>query len=128
MFKVKFIGGPLGGTTEERNFVPRDLLFRSPRGNGTYVRTEFDTELKAAAMKWEAAKGHPCPDCRKKGYTLIEFLIVIAIVGILTAAYMSAAKGRTRCVGGYLHSIDYNSSLRQIVDDQGRGIKCEMKP
>lgn len=53
MFKVKFIGGPLGGTVEERGYVPRTFIMKSPKGNGSYVRSEFDSETRSAVMKWE---------------------------------------------------------------------------
>lgn len=53
MFKVKFVGGPLGGTVEDRGFVPRSFIMKSPKGNWTYVRSGFDSETKSAVMKWK---------------------------------------------------------------------------
>lgn len=53
MFKVKFVGGPLGGTVEDRGFVPRMFMFISEKGKGAYVRVELDKDVRSAVMKWE---------------------------------------------------------------------------
>lgn len=126
MFKVKFIGGPLGGTVEDRGYVPRTFMFKSPRGNGTYVRTELDVDIKRAVMKWEEV------NCNRfqKGSSTFELIVAVFLVGLIAIAVVAIAtaetdRSETKCVGGFVHSNDRQSNAHQIVDHNGNGIPCQ---
>lgn len=65
---------------------------------------------------------------KRNGFTLIELIIVIAILGIVAAITMSALSGNgdgSRCIAGYKHTWGgrYDSG-RQILDENGRAIPC----
>lgn len=79
---------------------------------------------------------------RVKGFTLIEAVIVLAIVGILLAVVLPVMLGTTkgkrlngtwgangfieeRCIGGYRVLIGSNGKPEQIIGDNGSGVRCQ---
>lgn len=77
---------------------------------------------------------------KQKGITLIELMIVIAILIIVSTIIMGAigasngnsnisigVNGLTesRCIEGYKFIIDQDGRTRQILDEFGKGVRCE---
>ena len=64
----------------------------------------------------------------KNGFTLIEFLIVLTIIGILIAISVPSFQARvnntniTSCIAGYVFTN--TQPPKQIIDSEGKGIPC----
>lgn len=77
---------------------------------------------------------------QQRGFTLIEMMIVIVIIGIVGLTVMNIVMGvavgssvswgfngmmESRCVEGYKFVVDQNGHSRQILDEFGKGVRCE---
>lgn len=76
---------------------------------------------------------------KQRGFTLIEMMIGLVIVGIVITMVTSiiaslnnnstvtwGVNGMTemRCINGYMFVISHNGQARQVIDEFGKGAKC----
>ena len=78
---------------------------------------------------------------KQKGFTLVELavaLIFLASLGLIIAGFAGISGGsnisigingmmETRCVEGYKFIVDQNGNTRQILDEFGKGARCEQQ-
>lgn len=61
----------------------------------------------------------------QKGFTLIEVMIVIAIIVLLASVGTALYSDGTLCRGGYKFVfVDANGGVRQLLDAAGKGVPC----
>ena len=78
---------------------------------------------------------------KQRGFTLIELLICLSLLGIIAAVAVPVLMGaplsngnisagingltESRCIEGYKFIVDQNGNARQILDEFGKGSRCE---
>ena len=77
----------------------------------------------------------------QRGFTLIELLIAFTIIGIIILGAIPVLMGssnptnniswgvngmtESRCIEGYKFVVGERGQARQILDEFGKGVKCE---
>lgn len=76
---------------------------------------------------------------RFTGFTLVELMIVVTIIAILAVVIKGAVTGtqtadltwgingvtESRCIDGYRFIVGQDGGARQIMDEMGRGVRCQ---
>lgn len=77
---------------------------------------------------------------KQRGFTLIEVMIVFVMLGIVLTVIVNVAGGvsgnssvslgvngmtESRCIENYKFIIDQKGNSRQILDEFGKGVRCE---
>jgi prepilin-type N-terminal cleavage/methylation domain-containing protein len=81
-------------------------------------------------------------DMKQRGFTLIEIMVAIVFVTILIMIAIPAIVGapmsngnvswgvngmtESRCIEGYRFVLDQKGNARQILDEFGKGVRCEL--
>ncbi len=78
---------------------------------------------------------------KQKGFTLIEMMVVLVIglillqliFGVFASKDSNISIGlngmmETRCIEGYRFVIDQDGRSRQILDEFGKGVRCQLNP
>ena len=70
------------------------------------------------------------------GFTLIEVAIVVVMIAIMTLIAFPVSKNssstsfgingitETRCIEGYKFVVGHDGGARQMLDEQGKGVRC----
>ena len=75
---------------------------------------------------------------KQRGFTLIEVMVVLVIIAIGGMLGLGAINGsnsnitygamgmtESRCIEGYKFIMDQRGNSRQILDEFGKGVRCE---
>lgn len=70
-----------------------------------------------------------------KGFTLIELMIVVVVIAIFLTLFLNSRdssvtfgiNGTTeeRCIAGYVHVIGQDGGARQLIGENGNGVRCK---
>ena len=80
---------------------------------------------------------------KQRGFTLIEMMVVF-VIGLIVLSVIANAAGfasgnsnvswglngmtESRCIEGYKFIVSQDGSARQILDEFGKGARCEIQP
>lgn len=75
---------------------------------------------------------------KQRGFTLIEMMVFV-IIGLTVLMFIAGFVGgnsnisygingmtESRCIEGYKFILDTKGNTRQILDEFGKGVKCEL--
>lgn len=78
---------------------------------------------------------------KQRGFTLIELMVVI-VIGLIALTMIANVAGfasgnstvsygingmtESRCIEGYKFILDTKGNTRQILDEFGKGVRCEL--
>lgn len=81
---------------------------------------------------------------KQKGVTMIEMMVIFAIISIVFMIALPAMMGvpmsngniswgvngmtESRCIEGYKFVIGEQGQPRQILDEFGKGVRCQLNP